>query len=83
MNDKLKNILFLIDQYYNGVVNIAGLIQNIELHFIDFDSIEERNIFYALRNLDADIEITRFTIPEDKQKDEVKKHVEVFISRVT
>jgi hypothetical protein len=82
MNEKLNRIFSLFAQYYNGKVNIAGLIQNIELHFIDFDSMEEKNIYHELRNLDADIEIVRFTVPEDKQVEKVKMYVEAFKSRV-
>jgi hypothetical protein len=82
MNEKLNKIFSLINQYYAGTVNIAGLIHNIEIHFGDFDSIDERNIYNELRNLDADLELTRFTVSKDKQKEEVKKYVEAFKSHV-
>jgi len=83
MNKKINHILGLIDQYYNRKVDIAALIQNIEIHFVDFDSIEERKIYNELRNLDANIEIVRFTISDDKQIEEVKKYVEYFKSKVS
>jgi hypothetical protein len=83
MDEKLAHIFSLIDQYINGQVDITGLEQNIEIHFSDFDSIEERHIYNALRNLGAYIELTRFTVDDDKQLQEIKKHVETFKSRIS
>jgi len=83
MNEKLNYIFLLVDQYYNGIVDIAGLEQNISLHFGDFDSVEERKIYNEMLKLEANIDIIRFTVSKDKQKETVKNYVEFFKSQVS
>jgi hypothetical protein len=82
MNDKLNSILFLIDQYYNGIADIASLEHNISLHFNDFDAVEERETYNEILKLEANIDSIRFTVSKDKQLEAVKKYVNDFKSRV-
>jgi hypothetical protein len=83
MNEKLAHIFLLIEQYYSGIVDIAGLEQNISLHFSDFDSVDERKIYYPLKYLVAGIELIRFTVNDDKQMEAVKSSVEDFKSNIS
>jgi hypothetical protein len=82
VNQKLNRILNYIDQYYIGKLEIGNLEQNISLHINDFDSVEERQIYNLIRDLDANIEAISYTIPKEKQIDSVKKYMEYFKTQV-
>ncbi|WP_170875540.1 hypothetical protein [Leptospira alexanderi] len=84
MNKKaLENIMHSFLQYQKSEIDIGGLRKNISAEVLNFEILEDREIYYEVLKLESNIDSIQFTVSKKDQYGAVENCLNTFLKRIS